>query len=455
MNKFKKIFFGFVFILFFLVSKNVFADTSNISALVFTTDIQNVKPGEISGEIIVQTQNFGGTAEKVSETNDVTFTSTSGTGVFLNSSGNAVSLTMSKNTSSRTFYYKDENSGEFNITINIKGRETNTSFSATQKIIIGNNISSQNTNTTNSTSSSVNDTNSSTSNTSSGEISTHSNQASLSSASPEFDLKISAGRKRMAIVGAEVYFDAPTEIKGDFSGTVSYDWSFGDGAGGGGKNISHIYRFPGSYNVILNANTGGVSAVSRTDIQIVEAEISIKDMKEGKGGFIEIANNSSYETNIGGFRLFFASSTKIIPKDTIIKSKSSIKIPADIFAKNIELQFPEGDRVASLAGGQTFLNEENNKEILAELVRLREVTSRMYLASENSQENIITGNFNIEKNLLSNSTTTLSQENNSSTSSDQSPNNQTAALLNAFENHEEKDGWIRKSFRFIKNLFGK
>ena len=62
--------------------------------MVFTNDARTVKPGVISEEIIVQTQNDSAVAEKVDETNDVTFTSTSATGEFLSGTGNAVSKTM-------------------------------------------------------------------------------------------------------------------------------------------------------------------------------------------------------------------------------------------------------------------------------------------------------------------------------------------------------------------------
>ncbi len=67
----------------------VFADSNNIVSLVLTTNPQSVAVSSLSPAITVQTENVGGTAEKVSETNDVTFTSTSVTGQFLNSGGSA------------------------------------------------------------------------------------------------------------------------------------------------------------------------------------------------------------------------------------------------------------------------------------------------------------------------------------------------------------------------------
>ncbi len=110
------------FALGFLVPFFVLGDSNNITSLVFTTNPQTAAVNTSSQAITVQTENSAGTAEKVSETNDVTFTSTSATGQFLNSTGGAVSTTMSTNTASRTFYYEDSTAGTYTITVTIKGR---------------------------------------------------------------------------------------------------------------------------------------------------------------------------------------------------------------------------------------------------------------------------------------------------------------------------------------------
>ena len=105
-----------------------FAETDSLTKLVFVTEEQFVKTGQISAEIMIQAQNANSEAEKVSETNDIEFKTTSSTGEFLNATGNPVTTTMSKNTSSRTFYYKDSSEGTYTLTVVIKGRKTEKSY---------------------------------------------------------------------------------------------------------------------------------------------------------------------------------------------------------------------------------------------------------------------------------------------------------------------------------------
>lgn len=455
MQKYKKILlFGLWFLLFFFIqTPNVLANTNNITGLVFTTTEQVVKPGEISKSVTVQTQNSSGTSEEVSETNDVVFTSTSVTGEFLNSSGNAVSTTMSKNTSSRTFYYKDFALGTFDLTVSIKGRETSKVFSATQKITISNKTETTDTTTTKSNSSSD----------PTGGVSSHASQTSISTVPESFNLKVSAGRKRFALAGAEVEFGANTIIEGNTNSSVSYEWAFGDGNSGGGKEIRHIYRFPGEYNIVLNAKAGGNDAVSRTEIKIVEAEISIKEIKSGQGGFVEISNNSSYETNIGNFTLSYASSTSVISKDTIIMPRSSIKIPLSIpESATVVLKYPEGGVLAVLES--SLANSPEKEKIISQLesklAYLEDEAIKMKLAENDLPKEIaqtISNPVEVSSEIASEKTPS---KNESASTGEEVPKGsmgqteQSAALLNAFENHEENQTWISKSVKFFKGIFG-
>src|SRR3989338_6021333 len=64
---------------------------AQVSKIVFTTEPQTVKPGEISGTITVQLHDSAGSSYKATETVDVEFLSSSASGEFLSpSSENAV-----------------------------------------------------------------------------------------------------------------------------------------------------------------------------------------------------------------------------------------------------------------------------------------------------------------------------------------------------------------------------
>lgn len=318
--------------LFLCVPLVAFGDTSNINGLVFTNQEYSLKTGEISGELKVQTQNALGSAESVSETNDVTFISSSATGEFLNSSGNPVTKTMSKNTSSRTFFYRDSTEGVYQITINIKGRDTGKAFEASQHITISNsssgNSGSGSTSTTTSNTATTTQNTATTTPSSSNEtqiLSAHSNTQTITYVVDIPELKADAGRRRLTTTESPIEFEAESSGVENWLGNVQYVWSFGDGATESGKIVSHTYHFAGDYVVILNVTGNNKRAVSRTEVKVIDPNVTILTIQRGQNGYVELLNNSPYEVNIQDWKITSGSDEMILPKDTIIKANSSVK----------------------------------------------------------------------------------------------------------------------------------
>ena len=108
------------------------------SQFVFTTDPQTILPGEISGDLTIQSQDASGSKANTTETIDLEFSSTSLVGEFLNSSGGPVSMVMAKNTANRTFYYRDSTSGTYTLAVKAVGRESGQSWRVIQQIVVGN-----------------------------------------------------------------------------------------------------------------------------------------------------------------------------------------------------------------------------------------------------------------------------------------------------------------------------
>lgn len=74
-------------------------------------------------------------------------------------------------------------------------------------------------------------------------------------------------------VGDAVFFVDTTEDPG---GTIrSWSWNFGDGATGGGKSTSHIYRIPGSFNVNLKVvDSSGNSFTGQASVTVSVRDLS-------------------------------------------------------------------------------------------------------------------------------------------------------------------------------------
>ncbi|MCX6713389.1 MAG: lamin tail domain-containing protein [Candidatus Vogelbacteria bacterium] len=156
-----------------------------------------------------------------------------------------------------------------------------------------------------------------------GAYSAHASPVALSQ-TEESGPSIGAGRKRLALVGEPVEFRAtasnPAELR--------FSWSFGDGTATEGEIISHTYRFPGDYEVVLHGlYGGGKEAVSRTSVKVnaLDFEFGVIDLK---AGFLEIKNKSSYEANLTNWRLSCGSSTPFVfSRDTIMAAGRTLKIP--------------------------------------------------------------------------------------------------------------------------------
>ena len=151
--------------------------------------------------------------------------------------------------------------------------------------------------------------------------STHYISEDLSTYAEEEILKISAGRERIAYVGTPISFTAKHDL---INKNPYFNWSFGDATENTGEEITHIYKHPGEYFVVLNGVNGNGKAVSRTSVKVLEPKMTLSI----KSNNLEIKNNGEYEINIGGWKIKDSKSEFLIPKDTIIDSNNFIILSA-------------------------------------------------------------------------------------------------------------------------------
>lgn len=308
-----------------LMMAAVSAYAAEVSKIVFTTEEQNVGTGEISGAITFQTQDAGGASFQTPETLDLDFTSTSPTGEFLSSSGNPATKTMNKNTSNRTFYYRDSSSGTFTIKVVATGRDSLKVWQAEQKITV-------------SSSGSV------TNNTNGGEVlSAKTETSSLSSTgsaasvyygTPSSEIEVTAGGNRLTSPGSPITFQAFIKKSTSSNNSLNFSWSFGDGNVGEGALVTHLYKYPGEYVVVLNAKSGNNFAVSRLKVMVTDTDIIISD----KGEYLEIINNGTSEINIFNWKIINDGKGFVFQPDTIVLPKSSIKISKSLLKMKGEIE---------------------------------------------------------------------------------------------------------------------
>lgn len=321
MGTFRKYFF---ILLFVFVPVFSHAQVSNI---VFTSEPQTIKPGEISSTITIQLQDSAGSSYKSTETVDIEFLSSSLSGEFLSpSSDNAVTKTISTGSANKNFRYRDSTEGTFTITVNATGRTSLQKWSANQAIIISN-ISPTSTTTATTTTEETPTTKTSSSPSSSNTvtISSHYTATPLTSVKSEAKFAIGAGRDRLGTVGAPIEFKV--ESNKEITRQTILKWNFGDGLVGYGEVVSHTYLYSGDYVAVLNASGPDGQAVSRVNVRIVPSELSISFASSER---IEITNNSSSEVNLYGRALTAYSKIFVFPQDTIVKSKQKVSFGANV-----------------------------------------------------------------------------------------------------------------------------
>jgi hypothetical protein len=176
-----------------------------------------------------------------------------------------------------------------------------------------------------------------------GEIESSSSGSSKTKKSSSKIGKINIGKDRVVLVNTDVDF----KVEGDEESSLKYKWYFGDGDLIRGKKASHVYKFPGDYNVILSATDSLKNEeVSRIKVKVIEPEFVISKTIPGLDGYIEIENNSGREFDIYGWSLVSKDTNYKFPKYTVISSGGKIKIPNTItgieYNNQLALHYPEG-----------------------------------------------------------------------------------------------------------------
>jgi hypothetical protein len=171
--------------------------------------------------------------------------------------------------------------------------------------------------------------------TSSSNPSSHSEQVAATTYTPTATFKLGAGRTRTTLINTPIEFEAHVS-KQDSS--PRYVWNFGDLETDTGRKTSHVYMYPGTYQVVLRAKSGEYEAISRTEVVVHEPDLAL----ESATTTISITNRLKKEVNIGGFMLNFMFGSRRIPDNTILKGGHTITISRDPDEILESIEYPNG-----------------------------------------------------------------------------------------------------------------
>ena len=290
---------------FLFLPSIAWADHCTITQISITSGSWENTPTKTS--YTLQAQDASGDSCHASETLRFSLEST-GSGTFTSQSGGNLSFFISTNTAIRNFYYSGH-PASYTLTAKAGyGLADSWTVQFTDTHTVGEN------------SNEVSETNS-TNQASSAPVYSQINQASVS-------IKLNIGKDRAGSVGSPMFFKADVNLKNIQNG--DFRWNFGDGSEGYGRELVHVYEYPGEYVVVLSLGSmGGESA--RLNVKVVEQDLSILAASPER---IEIKNNSKYEADLSGKALVVGDRSFIFPQDTIIKPGASISFGSKVTGLN-------------------------------------------------------------------------------------------------------------------------
>jgi hypothetical protein len=259
--------------------------------------------------------------------------------------------------------------------------------------------------------------------------------------SPSAQLEIIAGSDRTTSPGSPIWFQA-TVKKNTTSIGPELNWSFGDGNIGAGPLVSHTYKYPGDYIVVISARAGDIFSVSRLKVKVTESDISVSD----KGEYLEISNNGNTEINLFNWKVENEGKGFIFQPNTIILPKSSIKFDKSLL--NMKgLDNSQGTSIKNCLGEEVFaaapikeidLEEasKNLDNIKKEFSLIQEKANNIDLISPANILSSVSVNEKVEMNM-----TNLPQA--------------TTSVENIIYEAPKQESFIAKLTNFIKRVFSK
>jgi hypothetical protein len=129
-----------------------------------------------------------------------------------------------------------------------------------------------------------------------------------------------------------IYKDISTTLRATVTGlhdealpNAIVSWNFGDGTTATGTEVTHAYRFPGSYSVVVSAAYGGLSAQVRARAQVIAQDVHIVTALPGTDGYVTIM--SPVDIDISGWTLRDGNVLFTFPPQTQLFGKSATTFP--------------------------------------------------------------------------------------------------------------------------------
>ncbi len=108
--------------------------------------------------------------------------------------------------------------------------------------------------------------------------------------------------------------------------TKNIKWNFGDGGLGKGREVSHMFSYPGDYVVTVVAHrTGFLKEIKDKKTAIVHIVPPLLKIISANSRYVEIKNENNKDIDLSGFVLVSGNSHFKIPEDTFILPNTTLR----------------------------------------------------------------------------------------------------------------------------------
>ncbi len=159
---------------------------------------------------------------------------------------------------------------------------------------------------------------------------------------PPITVTIRANAK--SFVGAGSFFDgAAFGTQGEPLGSARFLWSFGDGTTAEGQHVTHSYRYPGTYVVVLTGANNFSTTQSTLIVEAVPAQVALileNDLS------LTVVNNSTELMDVGRWSLMCGDGHFSIPQKTFVVAQGGVRFGPTVMGLTCDLSaqllYPNG-----------------------------------------------------------------------------------------------------------------
>lgn len=181
---------------------------------------------------------------------------------------------------------------------------------------------------------------------------------------PDTSLLMEIKASDIAFVNQLVEFTVePSGIGNTLLESLKYEWNFGDLVTGSGRDIKHIYKYPGEYVVYVRGKYARHDELARHEIIVLPVTFSITTASDGA---VQIHNEAKYEVDLSGYQVKGEKTVTLPPHTVLLPNKTLTIAPEQLSTTGAPaVLLDQAGSIAAIQGNREVAAEPQNNEATA------------------------------------------------------------------------------------------